>query len=126
MDTKDQNKELCTDYCADGYKNPARRALHGLLSRWYKKSAQRALHRLLSRWIQKTRTKSFTQTIEQMDPKNQNKELYTDSWADGFKKPEQRPLRRLFEQMDTKQAKRKVSGNRHAGGVRGEQRAGEG
>jgi hypothetical protein len=50
----------------------------------------------LSRWIKKTRTKNFKQTIEQIDPKNQNKELYTDSWADGFKKPEQRALRRLL------------------------------
>jgi predicted HAD superfamily phosphohydrolase YqeG len=61
-----------------------------------------------------------------MDPKNQNKELYTDAWADVLKKPEQRAFTQTIEQMDTKQPEAKMSGNRHARGVRGEQRAGEG
>lgn len=141
IDTKDQDKEIYTDYWADGYKrpeqwalnrllgrriqkNPARRALHGLLSRWYQKSAQRALHRLLSRWIQKTRTKSFTQTIEQMDPKNQNKELYTDSWQMDSKN-QNKELYADYWADGYKTTRRKMSGNRHARGVRGEQRSGE-
>ncbi len=123
MDTKDQNKEIYTDYWADGYKRPEQRDLHRLLSRRIQKSSTKSFARTIEQIVPKISTKSFAQTIEQMDTKNPNKELYTDNWADRSEKSEQRALHRLLdrwfqktrtkrftqtiEQMDTKQPKGK-------------------
>ncbi len=96
MDTKDQNKEIYTDYWADGYKRPEQGALHRLLRRRIKKSSTKSFARTIEQMVPKISTKSFAQTIEQMDTKNPNKELYTDNWADGSEKSEQRALHRRW------------------------------